>query len=316
MTLTPDSDIGQSSRSTPQAQNQDNQILLFARGVMAGQLSAIEPMIPLAIEGVDIEGVHRIRVATRRMRTFLKLFREYLEPSNFKSCKKGLKKMGGIFGQVRDLDVFRTNLYSFTEIKPRQVQELRAVWDLSMAGRYHHRRDRMLQFLRGDGYAQVLKTTLSLHLSPSETDTSDLTFIIGAKLNRLLTLSLDSRRRDFSPSHYSEYHALRLDLKDFRYALEFSQDLLPQGSLESLLGPLTSLQDLLGNLNDQVVALDFIDQILPSLDLPGHFSALGAYQQYVLDHKLGLLSDFPQLWSSFIDSNPSQMLSIALGHHA
>ena len=57
-----------------------------------------------ALDFTDIEGVHDMRVASRRLRSAIKDFRDYLGGKN-SVPKRGLKKVADALGDVRDQDV-------------------------------------------------------------------------------------------------------------------------------------------------------------------------------------------------------------------
>ena len=61
------------------------------------------------VEGVraaeDIECIHRMRVATRRMRTALTLFSDCFPKQDYKKIQKDVRKITRALGEARDLDV-------------------------------------------------------------------------------------------------------------------------------------------------------------------------------------------------------------------
>lgn len=311
MTLSPEADRRPSDRPNPFSPGQDGQVFHFVSEILAGQLSTIESMRDVAIEGSDIEGVHKIRVATRRMRTCLKLFHEYLEPELYEVSRTSIKKMGKLFGKVRDLDVFRSNLISLAgdSLDP---PDLNPLWEAGIADRYTRVQSKMVSFLTGEGYAQATNSIISLRPVLRDTDNPGLSAEIPVKLEALLANALNDRTPVFSPADYQDYHALRLDLKEFRYALEFFQDQLVPGRIEQLLVSLTALQDLLGSLNDHIVGLKIIEKLNTSLGDPTHHAALSACWHALVDQKEQRLDEFPQLWSNFINSRPAAILSAAL----
>jgi CHAD domain-containing protein len=64
---------------------------------------------PAARQG-DVEGVHRMRTATRRLRSELDLYRDLLEGDVAKTLNRELKWLGRVLGAVRDRDVMRDRL--------------------------------------------------------------------------------------------------------------------------------------------------------------------------------------------------------------
>ena len=76
-----------------------DKILLF-------QLRRMIEHEPGTRKGEDIEELHDMRVATRRMRAALRLFEAFLDPEALRPFLKTLRRTGRTLGAVRDLDVF------------------------------------------------------------------------------------------------------------------------------------------------------------------------------------------------------------------
>jgi CHAD domain-containing protein len=68
----------------------------------------------VALDWTDPEGVHSMRVASRRLRSTLRDFAPYLHKRPLSSTGKKLKRVADSLGEVRDLDVA---LLAFAEIK-------------------------------------------------------------------------------------------------------------------------------------------------------------------------------------------------------
>ena len=75
------------------------------RRIIDGVLAHLMANQPAAVAG-DIEGVHQMRVAIRRLRAALVLFRPRLEPHAEARLTEALRSLGRIFGEARDWDVF------------------------------------------------------------------------------------------------------------------------------------------------------------------------------------------------------------------
>ena len=76
--------------------------------------------------GEDIEELHDMRVATRRMRAAVPVFRDYLDMDHMRPFVKGLRRTGRALGAVRDLEVFweKTQVY-LDGLSPEQQSGLR-----------------------------------------------------------------------------------------------------------------------------------------------------------------------------------------------
>ncbi len=60
---------------------------------------------PVAVQGQDPEGVHKMRTAARRLRSDLKTFRPLLDREVTDPLRDELKRLGEVLGAVRDPDV-------------------------------------------------------------------------------------------------------------------------------------------------------------------------------------------------------------------
>lgn len=58
-----------------------------------------------ALAGRDVEGVHDMRVASRRLRAALELFRDVFSTKRLKPMLREVKGLADALGRVRDLDV-------------------------------------------------------------------------------------------------------------------------------------------------------------------------------------------------------------------
>jgi|SRR5947209_15551524 len=64
----------------------------------------------VALEGKDIEGVHDMRVGSRRLRAALEVFRDTFPRRQLKPMLRDVKRLADALGEVRDLDVMLDRL--------------------------------------------------------------------------------------------------------------------------------------------------------------------------------------------------------------
>ena len=74
-------------------------------------------------KGKNIDAVHDMRVATRRMRAAFRLFGSYFRPTAIAGFQKDLRKMGRALGAVRDLDVFNREAQIYLETLPEDRKD-------------------------------------------------------------------------------------------------------------------------------------------------------------------------------------------------
>lgn len=87
----------------------DADVLTGARQVLQTRLIEVCEFREAALDWSDIEGVHDMRVATRRLRSALRDFKPYLKQTNnyhkLKDFNAQIKTLADALGAVRDLDV-------------------------------------------------------------------------------------------------------------------------------------------------------------------------------------------------------------------
>ena len=64
--------------------------------------------------GEDIESVHKMRVAVRRMRSLLQLTGDYYKGKSIAETERRLREIARALGAIRDLDVLILDLQQFS----------------------------------------------------------------------------------------------------------------------------------------------------------------------------------------------------------
>jgi len=271
--------------------------------------------------GEDIEALHQMRVATRRMRFAFRVFGEYLDMKQMAPMIKGLQRTGRALGGVRDLDVFWEKTQRYLDALPPERQgdldPLRAVWEQER----ERRRERMLAYLNSERFA-CFKESFAAFLEtpgagelPAVSDGEPRSY----RLRHVLPVTVYQRLA--AVRAYDEWvagpdvplerlHRLRIAAKGLRYTLEFFREVLGPEA-EAAIKEIKRLQDHLGDLQDAVVASGLLRDFLtwgtwghnegrggrvrlPSQPIiaPGVAAYLAA-RQSELQH---LLDTFPQAW--------------------
>ncbi|MEW5867670.1 MAG: CHAD domain-containing protein [Chloroflexota bacterium] len=232
--------------------------------------------------GEDIEALHDMRVATRRMRAAFEVFGEAFESKILKPHLLGLRAIGRALGTVRDLDVFMEKAQLYLETLPEEqrhgLDPLLAVWqEQRQAGRAV-----MLAHMDSPEY-QAFKHQFNIFLhSPG----AGARFIpqgapVPTQVRELAPMLIYERLavvRAFDPllanASIEQLHALRIEFKKLRYTVEYFSEVLG-AKARLVIEDLKVLQDHLGDLNDAQVAADllreFLDEWEPrQADLPIH----------------------------------------------
>ncbi len=205
--------------------------------------------------GDDPEALHRMRVATRRLRAILALFAPAL-PARAVALRVPLAWLADVLGAVRDLDVQLERLAGWRkEMDTRDADALEAVAAVLRRRRIVARR-RMLRALDSARFERfVARFSALLHAPPPRRGIARTPIVDRApawirkrmrkvrKAGDALTLS--------SPA--TEYHALRIRTKKMRYALEAHLDVYGKPA-RRLVDAVVELQKLLGDHQDAEVA--------------------------------------------------------------
>lgn len=224
-------------------------------------------------EGEDIEELHDMRVATRRMRAAVRVFGDHLDPKQIKPFNKGLRRTGRALGAVRDLDVFGEKMQTYLDTLPPEKQDaldpLLTVWEAEREAA----RDKMLKYLDSGKYARF-KEEFSEFLQaegagalPVLADESD---PIPHRLRHVVPVAVYDRLAHVRA--YDEWvtqpdvpletlHQLRIAIKRLRYALEFFHEVLGPEA-KQVIKECKVLQDHLGDLQDAGVASNLLRDFL------------------------------------------------------
>ena len=203
----------------------------------------------------DPEYVHQMRVATRRLRAAMRMFRPVLPASFAEQLVPPMRELMRALGQARDLDVLMAEIVApVADALPDEPR----LTDLAGAitNRLYAARTNIRQVLRQPGYGRLLLTAGSLLQRapfiepPTAGDQApSLLQFADRRLRRLLKRVLelaDAARIDYPPS----LHMLRIGIKRLRYAIEFFGPMLPGKSGAATIKRLAGLQEELGQLND------------------------------------------------------------------
>jgi CHAD domain-containing protein len=236
----------------------DAPIGVVATAVLRRHFAALLAREPGTRLGDDIEELHDMRVASRRLRAALSLFADVL-PVDAPRLREELGWVAGALGAVRDLDVQLEQLDGWLAELPEADREPLAALGSLLEAQRRDARAALLEALdsrRYEAFVSRFGRTLrarSRRLEdraalPARAVAPDLLEARYRKLRR----RGDRIRPDSDPA---DYHRLRIDGKRLRYALEFLSDVYPEQT-RPLIKRMTALQDLLGLHQDADTAID------------------------------------------------------------
>ena len=209
-----------------------------------------------AVTQDDPEYVHQLRVALRRLRSLIGLFRPALDEAFVEHWSARLRELTTDTGDARDFDVLIDEILAPVEPSPLLPDTLldalrqRAV-DARDAAR-QAARERLLHAHHG---LSIL--TLARALGALDSNSLD----AAADLVAFTRLQLDALRRrarkrasNAPGADAAHLHRLRVSLKQLRYGVEFFLPLFHGGELKPYLAALRRAQEQLGHLNDVEIA--------------------------------------------------------------
>ncbi len=218
-------------------------------------------------KGEDIEELHDMRVATRRMRASFEVFSRAFESKAVKTHLKGLRATGRALGRVRDLDVFMEKAQHYLDSIPQEqrngLEPLLTLWE----NERQIDREKMLEYLDSEAYANFKRKFLKFVSTPnagarpvSETSPHQVRHIVPALVYTRLA-AVRAYGLILESATIKQLHGLRIEFKKLRYTLEFFREVLGVETKE-LIGEIKTLQDHLGDLNDADVACQILRQFL------------------------------------------------------
>ncbi len=204
--------------------------------------------------GEDIEYVHELRVALRRLRAALRIFRRAVD-GVAPVLRRELRRLADALGRVRDADVFLAFLGDYAAQAPAEHQGfLSGLARAERRKRSRHFRA-LVELLESpqfaafqDRYAPILTGRADgLHALPGAGDERLARRAPRALLRHLRVVRKHGRRLPRATPE--QQHALRIECKKLRYAAEFFADLYPRG-LKDIIAPMVAMQDSLGEVHD------------------------------------------------------------------
>jgi len=233
----------------------------LASDILHVQVAEARAHVLGAIDGADPEDLHDLRVAVRRMRAALRLFERALPTAGaaLELAHAGLKATGATLGRARDLDVqvgrieewVRSTSHGADPAAKRAVDLL--AHDRAVA------RQAMRRHLKGGVFERRLAAVEAAAEAARAAPARRTPRRLLRRPSKQVLLAVARARANVADP--TVFHALRIDVKRLRYALEFLEPSLPS-SPRRLLGQLRSAQDALGALQDATVEQALADRLI------------------------------------------------------
>ncbi len=285
--------------------------------------------------GEDIEFLHDMRVSTRRLRAAYRVFEPFYEKEAIAKFNKELRRAGATLGAVRDLDVLIEKARAW-EAAGADEPGLAPDEGLSLAPLLTHwgaqretARAELVAYLDGDGYRRFVENLRTFLLTPGAGARAippgePVAHQVRHIIPRLVMERYEQVRAYeaiLATAPITTYHALRIDCKRLRYALEFFARLLGPDAGQ-VIKQVTAMQELLGAMQDAHVAEGLIVAFISesrsrttggrkkALPMPGVEAYLLTQQQIQAD----LLATFDAPWAALTGLDFRRSLGLALAN--
>ncbi len=213
-----------------------------------------------------VEGVHQMRVATRRLRSCLIIYQDLLPAKERRYLVKELKWLIGELGPARDWDVFLDEVLGpvINDLPDEARLGLLRSEAEDQRDRAYERAQAAIRSERYVGLALLLSAWARGHRwhEHASDDGPPELFVPATDFAQKV---IDERYQEvihageaFESLSEEKRHGLRIEIKKLRYAVEFFGSLYPKKEFANYAAALKKLQDGLGANNDLVVARTLI----------------------------------------------------------
>ncbi|MFA4876581.1 MAG: CHAD domain-containing protein [Methanoregula sp.] len=258
-----------------------NALTWFGMQQLPPRLEAFEKEMNGVREAKDIEYIHRMRVASRRLRAALPLFRECFPKKQYRRWMQEIANITRALGEARDADVQIAYLQ-------KQIKKSSSAWKLRHpgAGNDASPEDKALRYLlaetrkkRSGLQSRVLSALDALQKSrvipemksfflastgnraPSKALMYGISPVAAYRIDSRLEALLSFEPWVSHPEAVAEHHATRIAAKKLRYTMELFGPVYRLGLNKPLLR-VKKIQEILGDIHDCDVWIDAIIRIL------------------------------------------------------
>ena len=264
--------------------------------------------------GADPEGVHQMRVATRRLRALVSAFQELIDGDVLADLRTELRWLQQALGPARDWDVFIDEILVplmkslpgeggledlLDHCKRARAQAYEAAHRALAEARYTRLLLRLALWLGDGGWASRDPENETRLKAPVRDWADEVLSRRAAKLAKL--------GKKHKKLNHAQLHELRIAAKKMRYACEFFRGVYDDKALKHTVRRLVQLQETLGSLNDAVTGHQLLDDIEQGLSknkraaLATPVGVVMGWQAAKIDNDLGR---FSKAWKGYRGTKP------------
>jgi len=291
----------------------------FGAQTLLKLLDAFESQIDGVQSSEDIEYVHKMRVASRRLRAAIPLFRKCFRKKTCREWLKEIKKVTRSLGAARDLDV----QIAFIENYSKKIDVGNAGLDLLLIRHKDRRVDAQkkaisgLQQLKDSGVPKNIRELCDQTLKETATTPFDASYVqekahvqVSAKVDDFLAME-DCVYRE---NDVLRHHEMRICAKWLRYTMEVFSSLY-EGELSEQITIIKNFQDTLGEMHDCDVWIEYIPRFVVEMKaellskgenkekIKGAEQAISKFIEYIRERRKTYYRSFVQLWEETKEKN-------------
>ena len=267
------------------------------RAAITSSVWRLADHVPVALLGQDTEGVHQARVATRRLRSDLRTFRDFVDGSWAGSLRGELKWLGRELGGARDAEVLLDRLRASAATLPTDDRHAAERVVARLATRREEAREEMLAALGSPRFARLAADLAAAERAPAllPNAATPARLALAGLMDRpwqRLCRAVDALG-DEPPD--AALHEVRIRTKRCRYAAEAVAPVAGRRARQ-LARALAAVQDVLGEHQDSVVARRWLRDV--ASDSPAdEVYAAGVLSGLELARSAKARAAFPDAWS-------------------
>jgi CHAD domain-containing protein len=255
----------------------------------------------MVLHGEDVEGVHQMRVALRRLRSAMAIFQPWVDAPV--ELTGELLWISGKLGSARDMDVFLSQtlppiLQQFDHHPGLLTLRCRAMTAQCVA--YLAVRSA----LRSQRYQRLLLSIGAWLESMQDATAAAAVTEVAEHVLQKRYKQLRQHGKLLGELGVEQRHLARIAGKKLRYAAEFFSSLYPPGKADAFLQKLAELQDVLGTLNDIAVTDRLSHQLAGDHPDPVVGEALHIVSGWSACHVTHKRADMDRVWRTFAAHKP------------
>ncbi len=240
---------------------------------------------PAVEDDADIEGVHRARIAIRRLRAAFSLFKPMIDDRDHDRLRRELSWLSDLLGAARDLDVMQVE--TFEPQVNAGAAPLGATSLLAEVGKRRREARQALHAALHSGRMRKLLFDLVRWLDHGEwqarKEAQDPAPRVARELLAENFKKLRKRACHLVEADAETRHAIRIAAKKLRYMSEFFDDLVSGGKwgarYKTFVRSLEKIQSSLGEVQDGATMAQFLQTMVTSVarDEPASRAAITAF---------------------------------------